>query len=252
MHWTFLNAQDALLETLGLGDFDGDGRCDVFAVHAYDFMISSGGRGEWHSLGTFAVPFSELGFADFNGDGIQDIFRRAPDGQWSAISPGIYDWTLLERSSFPLSDLRFGHFNDDRIADVIAVQGGRWSVSFGGRTKWQPLNPKLADKLQPLLIGDVDGDRIDDIVRYRASGDGLTGTWEISARGADPWKPLASLSWRDTYQARQIRPARFVVSFAGRFDLWDGADVLALDYDRRGHLHNNGVPGFFPYNLHAF
>lgn len=252
MHWTFLNAQDALLETLGLGDFDGDRRCDVFAVHANDFMISSGGTGEWRSLGTFAVPFSQLAFADFNGDGIQDVLRRAPDGQWWAISPGIYDWTALQSSSFPLSQLRFGHFDDDRIADVVAVQGGRWSVSFGGRTAWQRLNPTLSDKLQPLLIGDVDGDRIDDIVRYEASADGLTGNWSVSRGGAGPWEPLASLGWQDTYQARQIKPARFVVSFTGRFDLWNGGDVLALDYDRRGHIHSNRAPGFFPHSLHAF
>jgi hypothetical protein len=186
-HWVFMNAQDAHLNTLGLGDFDGDGRCDVFAVHGNDFMISSGGSGAWRSLGTFSVPFDQLRFGHFNSDGIMDIFRRAPDGQWSAISPGIYDWTLLQSSSFPLSALRFGDFDHDGITDVIAVQGGLWSISSGGRDPWKPLNPTLSHSLESVLIGDINGDGFDDILRYVPSLDGLTARWEISWSGTTNW-----------------------------------------------------------------
>lgn len=250
-HWVFLAAQDARLHEVGLGDFDGDGRCDVFQVHAYDFVISSGGTAPWRSLGTYAVPFDQLRFGDFNGDGVQDVFRRAPDGQWYAISPGRYDWTALASSSFPLDKLRFGDFDGDRVTDVLAVQGGRWSVSWGGRSAWAQLNPALADAVQPLSAGDVNADGIDDVLRYVPSDDGLTGRWDVSWGGATGWVQLATLSWQDTEVARLVKPARFVRWFAGRFDAWAGTDVLALDTERKGHLHNRLAPGFVPHGPYA-
>jgi hypothetical protein len=39
----------------------------------------------------------------------------------------------LQNSPLPLSALRFGYFDHDRIVDVIAVEGGRWAVSWAGR-----------------------------------------------------------------------------------------------------------------------
>src|SRR5437588_2278027 len=90
MHWVYLNSSTERLEQIGLGDFDGDHRCDVFSVHGNDFGIYPRGTGAWTSLGTYGVPFSELRFGDFNGEGIMEIFRRAPDSQWSIISPGHY------------------------------------------------------------------------------------------------------------------------------------------------------------------
>jgi hypothetical protein len=256
MHWVYLNAGQERLHQVGLGDFDGDGRCDVFAVNGSQWKISRGGSSPWTPLpGTYTASFEQLRFGDFNGDGTTDVFHRAPDGQWSAISPGIYDWTALQSSSFPLSDLRFGHFNNDRVTDVIAVEGGRWAVSYGGATTWDPLKSGLADRLEALRIADIDADGLDDILRYTASRDGLTGSWEISRGGATRWQPLAHLAWADTPQAREFHPANHVRWFLGRFNRgpdWAGYDVLALDHERMGHLYSTGRAGFAPHNLHAF
>jgi hypothetical protein len=251
-HWVFLNAQDARLDQLGLGDFDGDGRCDIFAVHGNDFVISTGGTGAWRSLGTFSVPFDQLGFGDFNGDGIKDIFRRAPDGQWWAISPGIYDWKPLQSSGFPLSQLRFGDFDGDRITDVIAVQGGRWSISSGATQPWRQLNPTLAQPLASLLIGDIDRNGIDDIIRYVPTEDGLIARWEISWGGVTGWAPLADFSWQPTQEALERKPARDVRSFVGRFDKWPGIDLIGTDHDRRGLIFRHGTAGFAPHSLYSY
>ena len=244
MHWTHLKDETALLDRVGLGDFDGDGRCDVFGANpsARQWQISSGGSGAWNALpGTYDIPFEELAFGDFNGDGVTDVFHRAPDGgQWSAISPGIYDWKALQSSSFPLSELRFGHFTNDRITDVIAVQGGRWAVSRNGTGEWEELNPKLSDELKPsLMIGDIDADGIDDIVRYSFSEDGLTGTWQVSWGGRTGWAPLSTLSLIPTQDPTDDpHPAKRVRSFVGRFNPWAGAaNVLAVDHERKGHIY---------------
>lgn len=255
MHWTFLKEATERLHQVGLGDFDGDKRCDVFAVNRFakQWEISKGGSGSWTALpGTYDVPFEELRFGDFNGDGTQDIFRREPNGQWWAISPGVYGWTPLASSGFPLRKLRFGDFDNDGVTDVIAVQDGRWSVSWGGNTSWQRLNTTLATPLEGLLIADIDFDGRDDIVRYAPSEDGLSGTWTVSWRGSTGWNPLATLSWVDTPEARELRPADYILSFVGWFNDPAGFDVLALDHERQGYLFRYGTPGFVRHSLYAY
>ena len=120
----FLNSYPERLNQVGLGDFDGDHRCDVFAVHGNDWVLSSAGTAPWRSLGSLGVPFDQLRFGDFNGDGIKDMFRRAPGGKWSLISPGIYGPMPVQSSDSPLSELRFGDFNNNGITDVIAIKNG--------------------------------------------------------------------------------------------------------------------------------
>ena len=260
MHWTFLKAATERLDQVGFGDFDGDGRCDVFAVNRFarQWEISPGGSGAWTALpGSYDLPFETLRFGDFNGDGITDVFHRTPEGHWYKISPGIYDWTRLQDSPLPLSELRFGYFDHDRIMDVIAVEGGRWAVSWGGATPWWPLNTELSDSLESVMIGDIDGDGLDDIVRYILQEDDpysaeyVTATWEVSWGGTRAWEPpLATRQW--PVYPDTPSPIDRVRSFIGRFDNWPGADLLVLDTDRKAYIYRNGRLGFARHSLYAF
>jgi hypothetical protein len=165
-----------------------------------------------------------------------DIFRRAPDAQWSTISPGFSDWKLLESSSSPLNALRFGDFNGDGITDVLAVEGGHWSISRSGASPWQVLNPSLSDKLDSVLIGDIDGDGLDDIVRLRNGGS----HWDVSLGGRTPWQQVLSMSAEAQYPI---------------FGHWAGGradQLLVLDDSRRGDVFNFASRTFsrqgdFPY-----
>jgi hypothetical protein len=253
MQWTYLKDATETLDQVLLGDFDGDGRCDVFAVNRYarTWEISSGGSGAWQALpGTYDIPIEELRAGDFNGDRITDVFRRAPDGQWWAISPGHYGWTALQSSSFPLSDLRFGDFNGDGVTDVLSTAGNVWSVSWGARSPWQKLNDKLSGDLGTLLIGNVDGIPGDDIVRYVVESP-IKGRWEMSSGGRGPWQTLGTLSYPDDLATLQAFPAYRMLSFIGRFDEWNGADVLALEYTRYGRLFSFGHNNFGPWGFWA-
>jgi hypothetical protein len=246
--WTYLNSYTDTLDQLALGNFDGSGGCDVFAVHGNDWVISHGAREPWQSLGSFGVPFDQLRFGHFTSTTRTEIFRRAPDGQWWSISPGVFSWTPLASSSFPLSQLRFGDFNGDGITDVVAIESGHWSVSFSGRTAWQPLNTGLSDSLDHVLIADLDGKGTDDIIRYNNSSNAL----EVSVAGRSGWQRLVGAS------LMQIGGGVFV----GHFDGSKAAQILTIgpsaypfvDMEnlRRGSLFSRATGALAPYGIYAY
>jgi hypothetical protein len=249
MHWVFLNSSTERLDQVGLGDFDGDHRCDVFSVHGSDFGIYKSG-GAWHSLGTYpGVTMRELRFADFNGDGVMDIFRRDPNGQWWIVSPGYYGWTPIQSSSLALTQLRFGDFDGNGVADVIAVENGHWSVSWGGRQAWKPLNSAVSSSLSNVLIADLDGDGIDDIARYSSTGP-LSGKWEVSWGGRSTWNTLANLAWPSTLQ--NMAPALNVRGYVGRFGGAVHKDLLTVDFTRLSQRLDRARNRFVPYGRYAY
>jgi len=248
MHWVYLGAHTERLDQVGLGDFDGEKRCDVFAIDqaTSTWKIAPGGSGAWTTLlGTYAgIPMSELRFGDFNGDKITDVFRRAPSGQWLAISPGRWGWTALAQSSIPLADLRFGDFDGNGITDVLSLSGGTASVSWNATSTWQPLNSAI-DDLESVLIANVDGLPGDNLVRYVATGPS-SGQWMYSSGGSSPWTPFAS------YQpAAPAPPPR---AFVGRFKGGARADLRWIDTvpSRVGRIIDVGEPAFTQYGLYPY
>jgi FG-GAP-like repeat len=55
------------------GDFNGDGKTDVFTTWGGKWRVSYGGTTAWKILNTSSVGVSDLRFDDFNGDGKTDI-----------------------------------------------------------------------------------------------------------------------------------------------------------------------------------
>ena len=108
-----------------LGYFDGDKRCDVFAVHGQQWVISSPVAGPWKPLGTYGVPPTTNSPSATSCPATRPmLFDAPPTGQWYIVSPGNGGWSALGSSSFPLSQLRFGDFTGDGVTDVLALQGG--------------------------------------------------------------------------------------------------------------------------------
>lgn len=250
--WRYLNTRREKLNEVGLGDFDGDGRCDVFSVQGSSWGIVKRGTGALTPLPgeSYAIPFSQLAFGDFNGDGRKDIFRRANDGQWWVISPGVYPWTPLQSSSRPLTDLRFGDLDGNGVTDVARVASGVLYVSWDGRSSRWPLSPAIPYDAS-VFIADVDGIAGDDLVSFVSLGDFAAG-WQVSSGGSGPWKPLTNAVYDETDDPVPGTEISSLRTFFGRFDAWHGGDMLVLEHTRNSRLVSQGHSIAAPYNLYAY
>lgn len=257
--WTFLQDATERLDQVLLGEFDGDGRCDVLAGRP--LQIASGGAAAFAPLpGANDFSLSELRVGHFYGEARNDLFRRAPSGEWFASMPGVRPWQLLGSSVVPIESLRFGFFDGDRVTDIVAVRSGQWSISKGGRESWEPLGP-LSTALDKLLVGDVDGNGIDDVLRYSLDvaadndGDGVRdfqGSWQISVDGRTPWQGLYDYPKGRVGQSYLLPNP--VPGFIGRFANPGASALLTVgraDSDQRGEdEHRMGY--LFDFSARAF
>ena len=131
------------LEGLRFGDFDGDGRTDVFRMSGSQWQFSSAGTGAWQVLFTdpSLTPLDDLRFGDFNGDGRTDVFSVLGT-QWRYSSAGVSSWIPLATDSTPLADLRFGDFNGDGRTDVFSMAGDQWRYSAVRRVQAGSIWPR--------------------------------------------------------------------------------------------------------------
>ena len=240
--WTFLKQATERIDQLRLGYINGDNRCDVLAANGDNWEVSDGGTKVWRPIGSFAVPMSQIVLGRFGpqpaGLGpTSHAFRRAPDGQWYVTSLAAPSWQPAQSSSISYAKLRFADFTGDGVTDVLAVQGGRWSISESATGSWQTLNSKLSNDLDSVTLADLDNDRREDVVRYEKSGSSALKV-SVSWGGRSNWTPLTTITgiaFPSTVFQGQILP---LYSFAGRFDATGGKDLLIVDTKRNGRFAN--------------
>ena len=239
--WSYLSARTERLNQVRLGYFDDDLRCDVLTQNGADWVIASGGSAAWRSIGRFGAPLDEVAFGRFDPR-IRDhrpgatrrtthAFRRIPNGEWLVTPLSTPAWEHAQSSSFPLRDLRFGDFTGDGVTDVLAVQGGRWSISESARGSWRILNRSLSDDVRTLYVADLNHNNIDDLIRLevRRVPAKETFTWFVSEDGRGPWRQLKSYT-------PAFASGNDPVAFAGRFGAAPGGGLLLIDRARLGHF----------------
>ncbi|HEY5756145.1 MAG TPA: hypothetical protein VIU34_09985, partial [Steroidobacter sp.] len=247
--WTYLATRRERLDQVRLGYFDNDQRCDVLTQSGPDWVISSGGITWWTSIGQFGAPLNEVAFGQFDPR-IRDhrpgvtrrtthAFRRTSSGEWLVTPLSAPAWEHAQSSSFAMNRLRFGDFTGDGVTDVLAVQGGRWSISASARGSWQRLNDHLADDVRTLLIADLNHNNIDDLIRFerteRSLGRGRleeTFTWWVSDDGRSRWRKLREYKF-ERAAAASVLPTS---AYAGRFGAAPGGGVLFIDRNRKGQF----------------
>ena len=131
---------------LGFGDFNGNGRTDVFYPKArfsrLSWYYNDGGRNNAVYLGRARAPLSKLGFGDFNGNGTTDVFIAS--GRRFSYLEGGKGWPrFLKSSSTPRSALHLGDFNGDGKTDLLRNNYWQWRIAYSGKGSWQIINRKF-------------------------------------------------------------------------------------------------------------
>ena len=171
---------------LAAGDFNGDGRADVFVANGTGWFWSASGRREWRYLNSSSLRLNRLGFGDFNGDGKTDVFSQQSGDRWLVSYGGTTPWTPLPAgSNIPMSTYRFGDFDGDGKTDVFRANGSRFYYSSGGATPWKPLATSSL-KVGGLRFCDFNGDGKTDVFSLANK------QWSVSYGGNTSWQRLNS------------------------------------------------------------
>jgi hypothetical protein len=160
--WEKINASCIKQSRLRGGDFDGDGKTDVFSTWEGKWRASFGGKTEWKIINTSDVGVEDLRFGDFDGDGKTDAFTTW-SGKWRVSFGGNTEWKVINTSDVEVADLRFGDRDGNGKTDVFTEWGGQWRVSRDGTKPWEIIAvskaPGLADPGKSRLVsGNYVGD----------------------------------------------------------------------------------------------
>ncbi len=156
------------------GDFDGDGRADLFTWWNGDWRgwwrLSNGTSfGPWQSVVSDMPPQRTPVVADLNGDGKSDLLTAYTDGRifvWLSTGSGFAPRQEWSRRGDIFGAFQVGDFDGDGRADLADVQRGAVNVwrstgaSFVGPTTWASTSGELA-------FGDFDADGRTDLFEVR-------------------------------------------------------------------------------------
>lgn len=182
-------------ENADLIDIDGDGLPDLLytdpSAGRHKFYLNQG-RGSWladpvlsansptHFLATQGVMMS-----DMNGDGLADLYvkRSTENGYFKNRGKLAWeesDWTPYNVNpyfSFESPNTRLMDVNNDKLIDVVRDGGssylvwlnpksGLWNPDFDNET-WLPGGNHLALNGTSTRLGDMNGDRMEDLVQVQ-------------------------------------------------------------------------------------
>ena len=131
--WRFLSAKTERIGSILIGDFDGDGRSDVFRQLDDKWLVSWGGRSDWQLLSENNTQPLDRGInsmvdftiGDFVGDRKADVFYT--DGKtWWVSDGGTQPFAEYAASSYKKRDLLFGDFDRSGKTEVAGVVANQW------------------------------------------------------------------------------------------------------------------------------
>jgi hypothetical protein len=166
-------------QDLAVGDFDGDGRDDLFMGTGAAWYYAPQGATEWRFLNRASERASALRFGDFDRDGRTDVLAYH-GGAWDVSWGGASPWERINTLPVSFADLRVGDFDGDGIADVFMANGREWFISRSGRGAWTHFALAI-HRARDLLFADFNRDGKTDVFGI----DG--GWWKYVPGGSDTW-----------------------------------------------------------------
>jgi hypothetical protein len=185
------------------GDYDGDGKIDVFIVRgglhgknsryrhviADELMLRRGAefKDSAHGSGLHKglCRGRQSQTVDYNRDGLLDLFegcagggprlwRQKPDGTFANVSGGLRHAGARTAANQGTS-FRFCDLDGDNRQDLLSARGGGFFVYERAGSRWrrrQAIEGRQGGKVETLALGDFDGDGDPDV--YAASSAGST------------------------------------------------------------------------------
>jgi hypothetical protein len=165
------------------GDFDGDGRTDVFLANGTGWFYSRGGVAPWEFLDASGKRTRELGFADVDNDRITDVIYRRPNGKLIYLKRGASPAVSLPFSPLPVKDLRFGDFDGDGLTDIFYTRNRKWHIWYGATHSWSNVGSSVTP-ISEMLFGEFDEVPGTDIAAVRNN------QWSYSRGATERWARL--------------------------------------------------------------
>jgi hypothetical protein len=203
-----------LINELAVGDFDGDGRDDVFLANGTAWWYSSAGRTEWRFLRPSTLRIRDLRFGNFTGDARTDVLYAAGPN-WFVSNGGTGSGMWWRGDGTPLADCVFGDFDRDSVTDALKADSSTWSIASHANGPWVYRRDDWA-RAADLRVADFTNDRADDVFWIASN------TWQV-------WDPVRNVVTRDHRKPvfDSDRPLLVVADFDG-----DGrADLAKSDAD---------------------
>ncbi|MEO8348994.1 MAG: VCBS repeat-containing protein, partial [Acidobacteriota bacterium] len=176
---------------VGVGDFDGDGRADLFLATGTAFYYSPGGEAEWRLLAAGRTDrIASVLFGDFDGDGRTDVIGK--NGANINVSwGGVGEWERLNTVPAPITDLAVGNFDGIGSDDIVRATGRTWYLSAGGSGRFDIVNTS-SFRVRDLRFGDFNANGKTDVFGV------VSGNWMFSDGATTAWTPLRTPRLTDT------------------------------------------------------
>ncbi|WP_170971076.1 FG-GAP repeat domain-containing protein [Ilyomonas limi] len=152
-------------DKLLIGDFDGNGKSDVFYADgiAKTWYVSFNGSGSWTVINTASEDYTKLKLGDFDGDGKADVFyANGITKTWYVSYGGKTKWRVINTASEDYTKLALGDFDGNGKTDVFYTDGATWYISDDGVKSWRKVNTAKLP-LSKLGFGDFNGDGKTDV-----------------------------------------------------------------------------------------
>ena len=183
--WDAIRREAPLPAQAGLGDFNGDGKADLFVVepegngkYSYKVGISNGKEvSSWITVRSGAASPYLMRIGDVTGDGKADIVTAESEGNGNyrymlgtSNGSGLASWNqVLGGMAYP-RQMRVGDLTGDGKADIVAAESEgngndrfMLGTSTGSGFKWSGIMSGMEDPTQ-FGVGDFTGDGKADII----------------------------------------------------------------------------------------